>query len=152
MKNERNEHSAGGIVFRYEHDGTIRVLAIKDSHGRWAFPKGRIEPGENAEQAARRETFEEVSIKYLTLVEHIGKTDFWFVDRWEQPGQKVHKTVEYFLFQAPADEQGMAQEEERVQRVHWVQPKELRGLISYKSLRPLIERAIHSVERLRNAR
>ncbi|MGI6103065.1 MAG: NUDIX domain-containing protein [Patescibacteria group bacterium] len=146
MKNQRDEHSAGGIVYRFDADGAARVLAIKDSHGRWAFPKGRIEAGETAEAAARREIHEEVSINELTFVNELGNTQFWFVDRWEHPGQNVHKTVSYFLFRTPATVTGTAQVDERIQRVHWVLPRELRGLISYRTLRPIIERAITRIE------
>lgn len=146
----RNEHSAGGIVFRHDRNGSTRVLAIKDSYGRWAFPKGRIEQGEDSVTTARRETLEEVGVNDLTLITEIGHTDFWFIDRWEVPGQKVHKTVQYFLFEAAPDELGTAHEEERVQRIHWVLPRELRGLISYKSLRPLVEKAIQEIERKTN--
>ncbi|MBI4032450.1 NUDIX domain-containing protein [Candidatus Berkelbacteria bacterium] len=138
----RSERSAGGVVIRQDETEGIQVLVIKDSHGRWSFPKGRIEVGETAQAAAEREVNEEVGIETLRLIAPLGVSDFWFVDKWEAPGEKVHKTIELFLFETSPGSHGMAQEEERIQRVHWVRPKELRGLVAYRTLKPIIERAI----------
>lgn len=143
----RTEHSAGGVVIRHL-PGQTKVLVMKDSHGRWSFPKGRLEAGESALDAARRETREEVGIEQLDFLCDLGTSDFWFMDRWEQPGQRVHKLIEYFLFLTQPEQAGDPQEPERVQRVHWVSAKELRGLIQYKSLRPIVERAVAAIEQL----
>jgi predicted NUDIX family NTP pyrophosphohydrolase len=61
-------HSAGILLWRRGADGAPEVLlahfggpywAKKDA-GAWSIPKGLIEPGETAEQAARREFAEEL--------------------------------------------------------------------------------------------
>ncbi len=140
----RVERSAGGVVIRKVDDG-FRVLVIQDSHSRWSFPKGRIEAGETPVQAAQRETTEEVGIRNLTVVTSLGTSDFWFVARYEQPGQKVHKLVDHFLFETDPGAEGQAQEPDRVQRLHWVHPKELRGLVTYKTLKPIVERALQAI-------
>lgn len=138
----RTERSAGGVVLRRDTTQGVQVLVIKDSHGRWSFPKGRIEDGETAQTAAEREIGEEVGIEHLQLIAPLGVSDFWFVDKWEAPGEKVHKTIELFLFETTPESHGAAHPEERIQRVHWVRPKELRGLVAYRTLKPIIERAI----------
>lgn len=135
----RTERSAGGVVFREGADG-IEVLVIRDSHDGWSFPKGRIEAHETPVQAARRETHEEVGLEDLTLVKHIGKSTFWFTDRWEQPGQKVRKTIDHFLFRAPADAIARADAEARVQEVRWVPLQELAATVSYRTLKPITQR------------
>lgn len=52
---------AAGIMFMTDD---ARVLLLRrsgmDHSGEWAFPGGRLEPGEDAEQAALREAFEEL--------------------------------------------------------------------------------------------
>jgi predicted NUDIX family NTP pyrophosphohydrolase len=62
--------SAGIVLFR-RRGGRIEILlghfggpfwANKDE-GAWAIPKGLVEPGEDAEAAARREFFEEIGTR-----------------------------------------------------------------------------------------
>lgn len=51
----------------FTHGGRVLWLKRRPSvvqGGRWGFPGGTIEPGETAEQAARRETREETGYKY----------------------------------------------------------------------------------------
>lgn len=55
---ERVVAGAGGVVFA--RDG--RVLLIRHRNGSWVFPKGHIEPGETAAQAAEREVAEEAGV------------------------------------------------------------------------------------------
>jgi 8-oxo-dGTP pyrophosphatase MutT (NUDIX family) len=52
------EESAGGLVVRNQE-----VLMIRDRFGRWTFPKGHLEPGETARQAAVREVLEETGVR-----------------------------------------------------------------------------------------
>ena len=51
--------SAGGVVF----DGRGRVALVRQRDRRdrlrWTLPKGRLDPGESAEDAAQREVYEE---------------------------------------------------------------------------------------------
>lgn len=62
--------SAGILLYRLR-EGRIEILlghfggpiwATKDE-GAWAIPKGLVEPGEDAEAAARREFFEEIGTR-----------------------------------------------------------------------------------------
>ena len=50
---------AGGVVFRA--DG--RVLLLRHLEGTWVFPKGHIDPGEDALGAAVREVEEEAGVR-----------------------------------------------------------------------------------------
>jgi diadenosine hexaphosphate hydrolase (ATP-forming) len=91
----RQEVSAGGIVYRNK-DGKIDVLVIKDSYGNLAFPKGHLEKGETIEQAALRETMEEVNLENLEVITKIGTTKFWFTFG----GERIHKTLHRFLMKS----------------------------------------------------
>lgn len=55
---ERVVAGAGGVVF--DPDG--RVLVIRHLNGSWVFPKGHIEQGESATEAAVREVEEEAGV------------------------------------------------------------------------------------------
>ena len=60
---DRTMDSAGAIVFRNDTVLMIRVGS------RWSFPKGHLEPGETAKQAAVRETREETGISAELLTD-----------------------------------------------------------------------------------
>ena len=60
---DRTTDSAGAIVFRGD-----TVLMIR-AGSRWSFPKGHVEPGETAKQAAVRETREETGISAELLTD-----------------------------------------------------------------------------------
>src|SRR5258706_189911 len=47
------ETSAGGVGFRRSDDGLL-VLVIRDAYKNWGFPKGHVEPGDDAARAALR--------------------------------------------------------------------------------------------------
>jgi predicted NUDIX family NTP pyrophosphohydrolase len=64
--------SAGVLLFRRMPSG-IEVLIVHPSgnynrRAPWSIPKGLIDPGESAEAAARRETFEETGLEAGALV------------------------------------------------------------------------------------
>lgn len=50
---------AGGIVWRETPAGPRLALIHRPSHGDWSLPKGRLDPGETWQDAARREIAEE---------------------------------------------------------------------------------------------
>lgn len=61
---DRTTDSGGAIVFR---EDTVLMIRVGS---RWSFPKGHLEPGETASQAAKRETREETGIDAEILAEH----------------------------------------------------------------------------------
>jgi 8-oxo-dGTP pyrophosphatase MutT (NUDIX family) len=58
--------SAGGLVLD-DRDRVAIVLQRKRGRLRWTLPKGRIDAGETAEQAALREVFEETGLQARIL-------------------------------------------------------------------------------------
>jgi 8-oxo-dGTP pyrophosphatase MutT (NUDIX family) len=55
--------AAGAVIFRRSDRG-IRLLVLR-AYRNWDFPKGLIEPGEDALAAARREVLEETGLADL---------------------------------------------------------------------------------------
>ena len=58
----REEISAGGVVLFGN-----AILLLRKFNGDWVLPKGKVEEGENNEEAALREVAEETGVKAETL-------------------------------------------------------------------------------------
>jgi 8-oxo-dGTP pyrophosphatase MutT (NUDIX family) len=64
----RKTRSAGGVVVNAEGE----VLVVSQRGTSWSLPKGHIDPGESALDAARREIYEESGIRDLELIGELG--------------------------------------------------------------------------------
>ncbi|MGI0133977.1 MAG: NUDIX domain-containing protein, partial [Candidatus Micrarchaeaceae archaeon] len=86
------EYSAGAVVYRHK-DGKRQYLFLKSEEGWLGIPKGHIEEGETAEQAAIREIREEAGLDVELDMFFRDKFSYWFVfDK-----QKIHKDLTIFL-------------------------------------------------------
>ena len=130
------ETSAGGLVVDRSGEVTRGALIGRlDRRGRllWSLPKGHLEQGETAADAAVREVEEETGISG-SLVSELGIIDFWFVAE----GRRVHKTVHHFLLLATGGELSDADVE--VTEVAWVPLDELADRLAYADERRLVRR------------
>lgn len=73
--------SAGFIIFRRDPERGIVFLLLYHGRNHWSFPKGWIEPGEQAVAASFREVAEETSIRPhdLRIVPGFKATDRFFI-------------------------------------------------------------------------
>lgn len=135
-----DETSAGGLVVDHA-TGAAAVIGRLDRRGRllWSLPKGHIEAGETAEEAAVREVEEETGI-IGRVVAPLGTIDFWFVAE----DRRVHKTVHHFLLQALGGE--LCDDDVEVAEVAWVPLDELEERLAYADERRLIRRATELLE------
>lgn len=92
----RLEVSAGGVVYRRRGDETDVCLIATQGGKAWQLPKGIIENGESAEDAAMREVAEETGLRG-DLRGSLERIEYWYV--WEADGvrTRVHKYVDFFL-------------------------------------------------------
>lgn len=145
------EISAGGLVFRRTPKG-VQFALMLDSYGKWAFPKGHVEGGESREEAAARETLEELGLEEVRLLEYLGKIDIWFRDRYEKKGVLIHKDIHYFLFETPADAELRPDPGEHVYDARWVPIGKVAKTSSYPDMLPVIRRALGCIKKeLRDA-
>ena len=117
------------------------LIGKQDRRGRllWSLPKGHLEQGETAQDAAIREVAEETGISGV-IVGELGTIDFWFV----ADGRRVHKTVHHFLLRATGGE--LSDEDVEVTEVAWVPFTELSARLAYPDERELIARAVQLLE------
>jgi 8-oxo-dGTP pyrophosphatase MutT (NUDIX family) len=132
-----DEFSAGGLVVDLTSDVPRGALIGRtDRQGRllWSLPKGHIEAGETAEQAAVREVQEETGIAG-DIIGELGTIDFWFV----ADGRRIHKTVRHYLLRKIDGELSDADIE--VDEVAWVPLPDIRKQLAYPDERSLVDTA-----------
>jgi 8-oxo-dGTP pyrophosphatase MutT (NUDIX family) len=136
------ETSAGGLVVEPKDgsasggDPRVALIAHRNQRGtlEWVLPKGHLEAGESAEQAAVREVEEETGIRGR-VVAPLGSVDYWFVDH----GRRVHKTVHHFLLEGVSGT--LRPDTAEVEQVEWVPLRSAAARLTHADERALVERA-----------
>jgi 8-oxo-dGTP pyrophosphatase MutT (NUDIX family) len=139
----QRETSAGGVVFRKEDDAHLFLL-IRDSYGNWGFPKGHLEDGERAEDAAIREVREETGLAALSLRGMIETIDWYFRFR----GRLIHKVCHFFLMETTQAETA-PQRAEGITACQWVAFPDATGAISYANARQVLHHAHEMISGVR---
>jgi ADP-ribose pyrophosphatase YjhB (NUDIX family) len=139
-----DETSAGGLVL--DLSGPVPMGALigrTNRRGRllWSLPKGHLEEGETAEQAAVREVAEETGIAG-EIIGELGTIDFWFV----ADGRRIHKTVHHFLLRATGGE--LSDSDIEVTEVAWVPMPEIGNKLAYSDERDLLDKASRLLRRI----
>jgi 8-oxo-dGTP diphosphatase len=122
--------AAGGLVWRRAGDGLEVAAVHRPRYDDWSLPKGKLDEGEDFEQAALREVEEETGLR-CRLGRTLGDTSYH--DRKDRP-----KLVRYFEMQP---EGGEFEPNDEVDELRWVRLDEARDLLSYDFDRELIEKA-----------
>jgi len=115
--------AAGGVGVR---EGRV-LLVHRPRYDDWAFPKGKLDPGESFEDAALREVEEEAGVR-CTLGRELPSA------KYEVRGRP--KLVRYWLMM-PAAETAFEPNDE-TDEVRWLTPDEARALLSYDHDRELL--------------
>jgi len=125
-------HAAGGVVVRPDADapGTDQIVLVhRPRYDDWSLPKGKLEPGETFETAARREVEEETGLR-CTLGRELSPVEYR--DRRGRP-----KLVRYWLMDAAEAPQPFVPNAE-VDRLAWCSPDHALELLSYEHDRELV--------------
>ena len=117
--------AAGGVVV----DGDGRVAVVhRPRYDDWSLPKGKLDKGEDFEQAALREVEEETGIR-AELVRELPSTHY-------EDSKGRPKLVRYWEMR-PLDK-GEFEPNDETDELRWVTPEEAAGLLSYDRDRELV--------------
>jgi|SRR5437879_371127 8-oxo-dGTP pyrophosphatase MutT (NUDIX family) len=140
----QREFSAGGVLVR-RLAGRWMLAAIRPGgrpKGLWALPKGRIDPGERAEETALREVAEETGAHGRSL----GKLgDIRYVFTWD--GERIFKIVSFFLIRYEGGRLGDVPEEFRheIEEVRWLPLEDAPRLLAYGGEQEMARKALSAL-------
>jgi ADP-ribose pyrophosphatase YjhB (NUDIX family) len=117
FKNFQLIEAAGGIVQNDEKE----ILFIYRL-GKWDLPKGKIEKGENEQEAAVREVEEETGVTGLHLKNKVGET----YHVYEAFGKHFLKISHWYYMTCSSKQQLVPQTEEDITEIKWVNTKDIK--------------------------
>jgi|SRR5215471_7423942 len=142
------EISAGGVVVRH-WQGEWQAALIEPRRSSeaarakpvFALPKGLLDPGEKAQEAAIREVFEETGLRG-TVLKKLGDVKYTYTRTWAN-GERVFKIVSYYLLRYDLGEIDNLAEDMRIEvkRASWVPLADAARRLSYSSDRKMMRAA-----------
>jgi 8-oxo-dGTP pyrophosphatase MutT (NUDIX family) len=133
------EYSAGGVVVRGEECVVIVPTRRAASGAKvLALPKGHVDPGETAVQAAAREVREEAGID-ADFAGDLGAVRYWYM----RGGRRIAKQVDFFLFTYRAGD--VADHDDEVEEACWMPLAEATTALSYDGERTIAARALSHI-------
>jgi 8-oxo-dGTP pyrophosphatase MutT (NUDIX family) len=129
--------SNGGVVVRHESGQAWLVVGSRrrERDGwTWTLPKGTPKPGETREETALREVAEETGLE-VRITGPLDSIEYWFV----QSGQRIHKTVHYFMMEPTGGD--LANHDHEFEQVRWITFAEAPSMLTFETERMLVARA-----------
>lgn len=132
------EISAGGVVI----DGNS-VLVLRKYQGDWVLPKGRLEDGEKRNEAAVREVLEETGIQGK-IIKYIGYLKYTYC---HSHGEKVDKTVHYYLMDRISSKDANPQKEEGFMEATFLEKNKAMDRLKHEAEKNMVKMAFELKER-----
>jgi 8-oxo-dGTP pyrophosphatase MutT (NUDIX family) len=127
--------AAGGLV-----SNTSRQWLFIVRGGYLDLPKGKLDKGESARDAALREVEEETGIGKLAIGDHMATT--WHIYRINK--KRFLKKTEWFQLTTAQSGLGVPQAEEGITEIRWLPPEHylMADMPTYRNLRAMIQSLI----------
>jgi ADP-ribose pyrophosphatase YjhB (NUDIX family) len=124
--------AAGGVVYNPKNE-LLFILRF----GKWDLPKGKVEAGEQIDEAAVREVEEECGLKDIVLEEQLMTTYhvYWLKER------QILKPTYWFKMRVINDQNLTPQTEEGIEMVEWIKSTSLEAVKenTYASIEALLK-------------
>jgi periplasmic divalent cation tolerance protein len=135
---ETDEISAGGVMYRKQTRGL--EIALIHAHGRWGLPKGHVEAGESAEQAALREVREETGLEGR-VTRKLGEIRYSYREKkaGRQEGLKINKRVHFYLLRYLRGD--VRDHDHEVDEARWFAIEEALRTLRFATERKMVSRA-----------
>lgn len=110
-----------------DDEGNVLLIRARDLRNQpvWTLPKGALNPGESAADAALREVREETGWE-CEVVRELDPVTYWF----QRGGRRIRKTVRWYLMR-PLRKVG--EHDHEVDEVLWTNPTDARARLRYES-------------------
>ena len=122
--------AAGGVVVG--DDGRVAVVH-RPRYDDWSLPKGKLDPGERAQDGAARETEEETGLTCLVR-DYLGREAY--TDHHGRP-----KVVDYWLMEPVA---GAFHPNDEVDELRWLEIQPARDLLTYDRDRETLRKGVEA--------
>ncbi len=130
------EFSAGGVLVRGDEVAVIvPTRRAADGSRVLALPKGHVDPGETAIEAAGREVREETGLSGEPVCE-LGDSRYWY----RREGRTIGKTVTFYLFRYVQGD--IADHDDEVEDVRWMPLEQAGKELSHSAEREMIALAL----------
>jgi 8-oxo-(d)GTP phosphatase len=125
--------AAGGVVLREDDVGPQVLLVHRVRHDDWSLPKGKLDPGEEDEDAAVREVFEETGVR-AELGPELPSVHYLVAG---EP-----KRVRWFRMSVVDGDPHMRPPDHEVDAARWVPVEEAATLLTYDHDRELLAHVV----------
>lgn len=132
-----NVRAAGGIVKKED------LILFIFRRGKWDLPKGKIDAGETAEEAALREVGEECGISGMHILTALSSTWHIYRSSWHtNTGKWILKETCWFEMRYTGNASLCPQTDEDITKAEWISPARMHEMVenTYPNLQPVIRR------------
>ncbi len=122
----RKTAAAGGVVVGPHN----KILIVNQNGDSWSLPKGHIDFGETAEDAARREVYEESGIESIKIIEKLGEYERFRLLKGGV-GDDTEELKHITMFLCTTNHESLNPKDIHNPEARWVEFREVEGMLSH---------------------